>query len=293
MTVTLQYGDLDITGFDSANSNTIEFVLLKDIVTGTTINFTNNGWQNTGGGLSTSRGIHTWVASQNITAAKVVINTANSLDLSVESDRIFAFQGTDTNRQFPFDLTYGNLNQSEPIVPSTLTNRINGVDPFNFDNNQYSGQASVTSVSNSNNLSGNNSSFTVIGLPDTQVYSQKYPRIFQSQTQWIVNNQKQLDIRFVSHYGDLVEHYRNRNVFLFGVETFIPDITINAPREWANARSAMAILEQANIPHGIAMGNHGVYDKYYGYNTDYLLGLNGNNPTNHFNVMSQEFPIPL
>ena len=39
-----------------------------------------------------------------------------------------------------------------------------------------------------------NETFRVIGLPDTQKYSELYPEIFQAQTQWIVNNRGELDI---------------------------------------------------------------------------------------------------
>ena len=86
--------------------------------------------------------------------------------------------------------------------------------------------------------------FLVIGLPDTQKYSELYPEIFTAQTQWIVDNRQTLDIQFVTHYGDLVQH---------GTGSL-------APREYANAKAAMSLLEQADIPHGVVAGNHDVLE---------------------------------
>ncbi len=89
-----------------------------------------------------------------------------------------------------------------------------------------------------------NGTFSVIGLPDTQNYSEQYPEIFLAQTQWIVENQDILDISFVSHYGDLVQH---------GTGPL-------AQQEYENAEAAMLLLREANIPHGIVAGNHDVLE---------------------------------
>ena len=90
-----------------------------------------------------------------------------------------------------------------------------------------------------------NETFRVIGLPDTQKYSELYPEIFQAQTQWIVNNRGELDIKFVSHYGDLVEH----------------GIGLLALQEYENAAAAMRLLLEKDIPHGIVAGNHDVLER--------------------------------
>jgi hypothetical protein len=89
------------------------------------------------------------------------------------------------------------------------------------------------------------SQFSVIGLPDTQKYSENFPEIFEAQTQWIVDNRNTRDIRFVSHYGDVVQHGGTSPL---------------APGEFANARRAMTTLIDANVPHGIAPGNHDVLE---------------------------------
>jgi hypothetical protein len=81
--------------------------------------------------------------------------------------------------------------------------------------------------------------FTIIALPDTQYYSQSYPEVFENQTNWIVQNENKLNIVFVAHLGDLVEHSGN-------------------DYEWVFADQAMSILDNAKIPYGILPGNHDI-----------------------------------
>jgi len=78
--------------------------------------------------------------------------------------------------------------------------------------------------------------FTIIALPDTQYYSESYPYIFTNQTQWIVNNKDNLNIVFVTHEGDIVEH---------------GEVT----QEWDNANASMSLLDGV-VPYGLAYGNH-------------------------------------
>ena len=87
---------------------------------------------------------------------------------------------------------------------------------------------------------------TVVALPDTQKYSENNPTadypgglapVFSAQTQWIAENAAALDIRFVTHLGDIVEHGDRVN-------------------EWNNAGAAMAILDDTAIPYGTCLGNH-------------------------------------
>ena len=83
------------------------------------------------------------------------------------------------------------------------------------------------------------STFTVVTLPDTQNYSEFYPQIFDNQTQWIVDNRQSRNIKYVGHVGDVVNHG-------------------DRPNEWANAKSAMNRIHDANIPYGVAAGNHDI-----------------------------------
>jgi Calcineurin-like phosphoesterase len=79
--------------------------------------------------------------------------------------------------------------------------------------------------------------FTLVALPDTQIYADDYPEVFLEQTRWIVDNLETENIAFVTHLGDVVD---------------------NGPsvRQWENAREALSLLDDANVPYGVAMGNH-------------------------------------
>lgn len=78
-------------------------------------------------------------------------------------------------------------------------------------------------------------SFTIVALPDTQVYSQSYPEHFHAQTRWIVENRDRLNIQFVLHLGDITNH--------------------NTPPHWKNAKAAMRRLD-GEVPYALAAGNH-------------------------------------
>ena len=80
--------------------------------------------------------------------------------------------------------------------------------------------------------------FSVVVLPDTQVYSKSHPEIFKAQTEWIVRNQDYYNIRFVLHAGDVV------------------DSGAAAVAEWEAAKAAIDLLDAAGIPTLIAIGNH-------------------------------------
>lgn len=90
-----------------------------------------------------------------------------------------------------------------------------------------------------------NPPFTLIVLPDTQIYSQNQPEIFQKQTQWIVDQKEKLNIVFVSHVGDIVQ---SRNLDF----------------EWQNANRAISILDD-KVPYGLLPGNHDGLEKFNEY----------------------------
>jgi 3',5'-cyclic AMP phosphodiesterase CpdA len=72
-------------------------------------------------------------------------------------------------------------------------------------------------------------------LPDTQIYSLKYPGILTLQAAFIAARAKALDIRSVLHLGDIVHE--------------------NTPTEWRRARKALQILD-GTVPLIVAPGNH-------------------------------------
>ncbi len=85
--------------------------------------------------------------------------------------------------------------------------------------------------------------FSVVVLPDTQFYSESHPAIFNSQTQWIVNNSANYKIQFVLGEGDIVN-------------------VADEPAQWQNADAAVRLLDTAKIPYVLPLGNH----DYDGFN---------------------------
>lgn len=85
--------------------------------------------------------------------------------------------------------------------------------------------------------------FTVVALPDTQFYSQDYPETYDAQTRWIVEQRRALNIRFVTHLGDIVNVGTDPNEYY----------------QWQNAKAAMSRLEIADVPHGTCIGNHDIW----------------------------------
>lgn len=85
--------------------------------------------------------------------------------------------------------------------------------------------------------------FSVVVLPDTQRYSQEYPEIFESQTEWITDVAETERVKFVAHVGDIVHQPTDE--------------------QFANADEAVRPLDENELPYGIAIGNHD-YDRVGG-----------------------------
>jgi len=124
----------------------------------------------------------------------------------------------------------------------------------------------------------NQENFTIIVLPDTQYYSENYSWIFENQTQWIIENKESKNIVFVTHLGDLVDHWWSID-------------------EWENANKSMSKLE--GIPYGVLPGNHDGtrnndeivnYNKYFGFsrfqNKSWYGGAYQNINTNNYQLFS-------
>ncbi|MGI6589526.1 MAG: metallophosphoesterase [Candidatus Iainarchaeum sp.] len=81
-------------------------------------------------------------------------------------------------------------------------------------------------------------SFSVIVLPDIQKYSLKGREdILISQVNWIIENEKELNIKFVVFEGDLVENWDKHS-------------------QWIDANQMISKLEEHNIPFLLVPGNH-------------------------------------
>lgn len=78
-------------------------------------------------------------------------------------------------------------------------------------------------------------SWTLAILPDTQVYSLRYPGLFLAQTAWLINNRDAQQIKYVLQLGDIVNN--------------------NTHGEWANAQAALELLH-GRLPLALVPGNH-------------------------------------
>jgi hypothetical protein len=107
--------------------------------------------------------------------------------------------------------------------------------------------------------------FTLVVLPDTQHYvdNPENVKIFKKQTEWIVQNREKLNIPFVTHEGDVVEHH-------------------NSIQEWEAARQAMSILDMAEppVPYALCFGNHekvynseALFNFYFGSDSGKKFGV--------------------
>ena len=121
--------------------------------------------------------------------------------------------------------------------------------------------------------------FTIVVLPDTQHYSDNYPWIFDNQTQWIIENKESMNIVFVTHLGDLVNHW-------WSIE------------EWDNANTSMSKLD-GHLPYGVLPGNHDGaetdgdltnYNNYFGFdrfnNESWYGGAYQNINTSNYQLFS-------
>ena len=104
--------------------------------------------------------------------------------------------------------------------------------------------------------------YTLVALPDTQIYAQNYPEIYVSQTQWVVDHKDSHNIQYVLGLGDIT----NRNTEV----------------QWDNAKAALELLDDT-VPYALSTGNHDYgtngstnnrvsyfnEDKYFGRNSSY------------------------
>ncbi len=91
-------------------------------------------------------------------------------------------------------------------------------------------------------LHGATDYFTIVQIPDTQIYAKYFPAILNSQMTWIKNNVANLNIRAVIGSGDMVEN---------------ADSTV----QWANVVNSYSILDNGGSPvvlYAPTNGNHDV-----------------------------------
>ena len=82
--------------------------------------------------------------------------------------------------------------------------------------------------------------FTLVVVPDTQLYALKYPETYDSQTQWIADNARRYNSSFALHVGDITDKTR--------------------PPEWQVAAKAHARMAGI-VPCAVVPGNHDLGQK--------------------------------
>ena len=164
-------GDIAIIGFNFDNPDEFAFVTLVDIVAGTEINFTDNGWQ-ANGTFRDTEGTFTWTAGTDIAPGTVINPTVSSVAFSASGDQIIAYQGDSSNPTFIYALnSEGNpgvwqsdaTSSNTSALPTGLVNGETAVALDEVDNAVYTGITSGTkqellaAISDQSNWSGDNS----------------------------------------------------------------------------------------------------------------------------------------
>ncbi|MGI6028855.1 MAG: S-layer homology domain-containing protein [Candidatus Heteroscillospira sp.] len=152
-----------------------------------------------------------------------------------------------------------------------------GADVFNSVQGQDSGWDGE-STANNPYAAPDQYDFSIAWYTDTQYYSEQYNKHYTDMTDWIIEHQKELDIKYVFHTGDIADEYNEEYQFAF-------------------ARSQQEKLEQAGIPTGVLGGNHDVahgnkvydlYWKYFGeeyYEDNSYYGGSYKNNLGHYDVI--------
>jgi predicted esterase len=95
--------------------------------------------------------------------------------------------------------------------------------------------------------------FTIVAIPDTQFYSESYPAVFDSQTDWITSNTVNMNIKFVTHEGDIVNNggqtyqWINANRSLSKLDGYVPWAVLPATHDDMNPSSPSDNYANYNI----------------------------------------------
>jgi len=192
--------------------------------------------------------------------------------------------------------------QPTNVSPANGQNNFSG-HQISFTVTDPEGQPMTVKLYGRKKTSAGAADFTIIGMPDTQYYTeepqggpggvrqQASNAIFKAQTQWVADNRVSRNIVFLSHLGDCSQNGEAYEV------------------EWKRADTAMKKIESPNvpladgIPYSICVGNHdqGViagdpnastnfYNQYFGQSRfssrSYYGGHYGANSDNHYELFS-------
>ena len=115
--------------------------------------------------------------------------------------------------------------------------------------------------------------YTFAFLPDTQNTIKFTPEVSDAATAWLIENQSEINLKGLSHVGDLVENW-------------------NDDVQWQSAEQAFLPLAQAGIPITFVPGNHDFsgsnltsYQKYFGADSAYAQAMEGNGNEVYFEAV--------
>ena len=138
----LNAGDIAILGFQSDTPDKFAFIVLTDLIAGTEIKFTDNGWKDDNT-LYTYEGTLTWtVPSEGLdkgsiitvnygtgwTATSGTITSSGSIAFATSGDQIIVYQGTPSSPTLIYAfstspwMTSGTINSNTSYLPSGLSN---------------------------------------------------------------------------------------------------------------------------------------------------------------------------
>ncbi|MEM9897966.1 MAG: ExeM/NucH family extracellular endonuclease, partial [Pseudomonadota bacterium] len=169
MATTLTAGDIAIISFYFDNPDEFSFVALVDIMAGTEIKFTDNGWL-AANAFRGNEGTFTWTAPADISAGTVITPAVSSVAFSAGGDQILAYQGDDSSPTFIYALNSQDAgvwqadatSSSTSALPNGLVNGQTAVALFETDNAAYTGpragskSALLAAISDKDNWTGSN-----------------------------------------------------------------------------------------------------------------------------------------
>src|SRR5262249_6464090 len=164
----LSAGDIAIVHYNSDGPDVFSFVFLHDVDAGNVINFTDNGWQATGG-FRSGEGTVSYTVATAVAAGTVV--TLGGLDLDDAGDQIIAYQGDAVNPTVLYVIDFADgdntvagdaTDANTTALPPGVSLGVNAV-AVGFDNAVYAGPRTGTpaqalaAISDFNNWSGSDS----------------------------------------------------------------------------------------------------------------------------------------
>lgn len=121
---TLTAGDIAIIAQNTDDPDQFVFVTLVDLQPGTSITFTDNGWN--GSALTTNEGTFVWTTSTLRPRGTVISVLPTGISFSTSGDNLFAYQGAASSPNFIFGFANrpwvtGSISASTSRRPSSLT----------------------------------------------------------------------------------------------------------------------------------------------------------------------------